>query len=85
MIICEHAGKEFPVTPAMTLLERNELAESMNREVSPGVTYFDATYRGKKIIVEFDDLSKDGLPQRASTKLEFRVEEPVGEPTVQTG
>lgn len=81
MIICianTPAGpREFPVTPALTLAERNTLAEKMPVVEANGQTYFHNTYLGKQIVVEFDDWSKDKIPQRASTELKFRVAEPV--------
>lgn len=80
MIICivDTPGgmREFPVTPALTLAERNALSEKMPMVEANGETYFHNTYLGKQIVVEFDDWSKDGIPQRASTELKFRVVEP---------
>ncbi len=74
MIICKTtAGKHFPVTPAMEIVERIALAQKM-KEVEPnGKTHFENHWFGKPLIVYFDELSKDKLPQRARTKLEIRT------------
>jgi ATP-dependent DNA ligase len=74
LFVCETDNKiNFNVTPAMEIAERTALAKLMASEVSPGVTHFDANYLGKKLIVYFDDLSKDLVPQRARTKGEIRT------------
>jgi ATP-dependent DNA ligase len=74
LFICENnSGIRFNVTPAMEIEERLELAKKMADEVQPGITYFDANYKGKKLIVYFDDWSRDGVPQRARTKGEVRT------------
>ncbi len=74
LFICEtDTGIKFNVTPAMEIPERMELAKKMTTEVAPMVTYFDANYRGKKLVVYFDDWSHDKVPQRARTKGEVRT------------
>lgn len=73
MIICMAEGKKFPVTPAMELPDRIALAKKM-AEVEPnGQTHFTNHWLGKKIIITYDELSKDNVPQRARTKLEIRT------------
>lgn len=64
----------FPVTPSMELAERVELAKKMAMVEPDGKTYFEARWLGKKIIVYYDELSKDGVPLRARTKMETRAD-----------
>lgn len=75
MIVCKtEDGREFPVTPAMEIPDRIALAKKM-AEIEPnGKTHFQNHWLGKKIIVLFDEWSKDRVPQRARTKLEQRVD-----------
>ena len=73
MIICTLDGKTFPVTPAMKLPERIALANKMSEIEPNGKTHFENHWKGKKIIVYYDELSKSGLPQRARTQLEIRT------------
>jgi ATP-dependent DNA ligase len=73
MIVCKTpAGDTFPVTPAMTLEERNGLAAKMPNADKQGKTYFERHWKGKKITVYFDEYSAAKIPQRARTKLETR-------------
>lgn len=77
MIVCVTAtGSEFPVTPAMEIPDRMELAKKMVSPDptldNPKATYFDTHYKGKPLIVYYDELSKSGTPQRARTKMEIR-------------
>lgn len=74
MIICKtDAGIEFPVTPAMELPDRIKLFKKMG-EIDPtnNKEYFENVWKGHKIIVYFDEFSKDQVPLRARTKLEIR-------------
>lgn len=73
MIICSLDGKTFPVTPALKLPERIALANKMATVEPNGKDHFTNHWKGKKIIVFYDELSKSGLPQRARTKLEIRT------------
>lgn len=75
MIICQtQGGIPFPCTPAMEIPARIALAKKM-AEVEPnGATYFDNHWRGKYIIVYYDEMSRDQVPQRARTRLEQRVD-----------
>ncbi len=74
MIVCETAdGKQFNVTPAMELAERNALVKKMNVIEPNGKTFFENIYLGKRLIIYFDEKSKDGVPQRARTKMEVRT------------
>lgn len=76
MIVCgvEYEGTTFllPVTPAMEIEERVAMAAKMKVIEPNGKTHFDNHWLGKKIIVEYDELSKDGIPQRARTRLQER-------------
>ncbi len=79
MIICEVIGVtgeaiRFPVTPAMTLDERNALAALMPTIENDHRTHFENHYKDTMIIVYYDEISRDGVPQRARTKLEKRVD-----------
>lgn len=75
MVICKtKTGIEFPVTPAMELPERMALSARMDEIQQPsGKTYFEENLKGKPLIVYFDEFSKDGVPQRARTKMEIRT------------
>lgn len=66
------ADKVFPVTPAMEIEERVALATKMSTIEPNGKTHFANHWLGKKIIVEFDEYSKDGVPQRARTRMQER-------------
>lgn len=75
MIICRtDRGIEFPVTPAMLLPDRVALAKKMGEVEQNGKTHFENHWLGTEIIVYYDELSKDAVPQRARTKLEHRVD-----------
>ena len=74
MIICKtESGVEFPVTPAMTLEERVELAKKMGTIEPNGKTHFENHWLGRKLIVTFDEWSKDRVPLRARTRMEIRT------------
>jgi hypothetical protein len=74
MVICKAAnGRTFNITPAMQLPERHALAEKMAIVEDNGLTHFENHWKGKKIIVTYDDLSKDGIPQRARTEMKIRT------------
>ncbi len=73
MIICTTGEKNFPVTPAMELPDRIALARKMTEIEPNGKTHFINQWLGQKIIVYYDEMSKDNLPQRARTKLEKRT------------
>jgi ATP-dependent DNA ligase len=80
MINCKTAdGKEFAVTPAMPITERNKLADKMEEKVksgpNEGKTKFEAEWLGKMITVTYDEESADGVPQRARTELVVRGDE----------
>jgi ATP-dependent DNA ligase len=70
-------SKEFPVTPAMELPDRIALAAKMNTPdptpENPAATYFDTHYKGRPLIVYYDEVSNDNVPQRARTKMEIRT------------
>ena len=70
------AGITFPVTPAMEIPDRIALAKKMAQPEptpeNPAATHFDVNYRGKPLIVYYDEMSKDNVPQRARTKMEIR-------------
>jgi ATP-dependent DNA ligase len=74
MIICRMTpgGKTFPVTPAMEINERIALAKKMVEVETNGKTHFENQWLGTRIIIHYDELSKDGVPQRARTSLERR-------------
>lgn len=77
MIICRMPGAAgngvFPVTPAMEIGERVALAKKMAEVETNGKTHFANHWYGTHIIVTFDELSKDGVPQRARTTLARRT------------
>lgn len=74
MAICQtDAGKAFPVTPAMELPDRIALAKKMVEIEPNGKTHFENHWQGRKLIVYYDEMSKDLVPQRARTKMELRT------------
>lgn len=74
MINCKTAaGKEFAVTPAMTLEMRRALARKMSEVEPNGKTHFLNHWLGRPLIVTYDELSKDDVPQRARTKMVIRT------------
>jgi ATP-dependent DNA ligase len=74
MIICRTPeGKQFPVTPAMKIEERIALTKAMGVLEPNGRTHFENQWLGKKIIIYFDEKSKDNVPQRARTKMKIRT------------
>jgi ATP-dependent DNA ligase len=77
MVICTArtpAGtdEEFNVTPAMELEERIALAKAMGVIEANGKTHFENQYRGRPLTVYYDDISDNGIPLRARTKMEFK-------------
>lgn len=73
MLECETAdGKKFNVTPAEEIPIRNALAKKMAEREPNGLTHFENHWEGKMLVVTYDELSKDGKPQRARTRLELR-------------
>jgi ATP-dependent DNA ligase len=80
MIICEVVSSDgsriqFPVTPAMELPARVALAEKMRMVEVNGHTHFENHWMGKPLIVEFDEYSRDHVPQRARTQMILRTYE----------
>lgn len=74
MINCKtDAGKEFAVTPAMTLELRRALARKMGEIEPNGKTHFENHWLGRPLIVTYDELSRDDVPQRARTKMIIRT------------
>lgn len=72
LFICEvrkpdAAPIRFTITPTGSLEQRREMAKEFARIEENGKTVFDNKWREKNLIVYFDDLSKDDVPQRART------------------
>lgn len=68
MIICKtESGTTFPVTPSVDHDRRRELVKLMQ-----DTDEFEKNWKGKKLIVYYDELSKDNVPLRTKTKLEIR-------------
>lgn len=73
MMVCKTKGdKQFNVTPALMIEEREAFARTMATIEKNGKTHFDNVYLGKPLIVYYDEISPDGVPQRARTKMEIR-------------
>jgi hypothetical protein len=73
MIICQTpSGIKFPCTPSMEIPDRIALAKLMAVAEPNGKTHFENQWKGRKIIIYFDEYSKDKVPQRARTKMELR-------------
>ena len=64
MWICQTSeGKMFHVTPKNTTLkDRYELFKKLNKDDN-----FDEEYNGRMMTIEYEDLSKDGVPLRAKS------------------
>ena len=75
MLLCEtSAGVKFTVTPALDIPERIRLARLMDTLDTDGAIYFDSHWKGKMITVTYDEMSREGVPLRARTKMEVRVD-----------
>ncbi len=73
MVDCkDDKGNVFTVTPALEIAAREALFLKMQTVESNGKSHFENHWRGKKIIVTYDELSKDGTPLRARTELVVR-------------
>jgi ATP-dependent DNA ligase len=74
MIVCEtDTGEKFNVTPAMPIEEREILAAQMSVVEDNGKTFFENNYKDKLVIIEYDEKSIKGVPQRARTKMVLRT------------
>jgi len=68
IFVCETpAGNKFNVSLSMTVESRKNLAVKLATRESNDKTHFENAYLGKKLIVEFDEYSADGVPLRART------------------
>lgn len=75
MIICKtNEGKEFPVTPSLPIDVRKQMALQMPKVEANSRIHFENHWLGEKIIIYFDEWSKDKIPQRARTELQKRVD-----------
>lgn len=76
MMICKTAqGTEFYVTPAMELAWRIEKYAEMGQRVNVDgkeMTVFERDYKGRKLIVYYDEKTVDDVPARASTEMQVR-------------
>jgi ATP-dependent DNA ligase len=76
MMICKTpAGTEFYVTPAKELAWRIQMYEQMSQKVNVNgveMTVFERDFKGKKLIVYYDEKTSDDVPARASTEMEVR-------------
>jgi ATP-dependent DNA ligase len=74
MMICETADhKSFNVTPALEIIERLSMYKKMNVIEPNGKNHFSNHWLGRPLIVYYDELSNDSVPQRARTKMEIRT------------
>jgi ATP-dependent DNA ligase len=77
LFVCEVYNQDtmklhtFNVTPAIELEERIALSNLMNNIEPNNKTHFDNHYKGKLLKVYYNDLSIDGIPQQARSKLEI--------------
>lgn len=58
---------QFNITPTGTIARRIEMATDFARVEENGRTVFENNWLGRPLIVTFDELSTDGVPQRART------------------
>ncbi|MHB2027946.1 MAG: ATP-dependent DNA ligase [Acidimicrobiales bacterium] len=74
IFVCKtEAGDHFNVNVAMPIEKRIELYKKMDEKISDDETYFQKHYLGKKLIVFYDELSKSGVPLRATTEGTIRT------------
>ncbi len=74
MLVCQTPeGRMFNVTPAMELLDRVELAKKMTVVEENGNTHFENHWKHRKLIITYDEMSKDLVPQRARTEMKLRM------------
>ena len=67
MVICQAPnGQKFNVTPALTIDERVAMFKQF-------ADTFDIKWKNQPLIVYYDELSIDNIPQRARTKMEIRT------------
>ncbi len=67
MVVClTKEGQKFNVTPALTIDERVAMYQQF-------ITTFGTQWKNQPLIVYYDELSIDGIPQRARTKMELRT------------
>jgi ATP-dependent DNA ligase len=67
LFVCETAGARFLVTPTGSIDTRKRMAREFARATTRGRTVFDTHWRGKPLIVMYEELSTRGIPQRART------------------
>ena len=68
MFICEtNEHVQFNVTPTGEIETRKSLYQEFARVEANGATVFENKWRGHMIVVQYDELSRDGVPQRART------------------
>ncbi|QJX72624.1 DNA ligase [Faustovirus] len=76
MMICKTPqGTEFYVTPAKELAWRIQMYEQMGQRVEVDgapMTVFERDFKGRKLIVYYDEKTTDDVPARASTEMEVR-------------
>lgn len=77
LYVCEtKEGRQFTISSKGEIEKRKKLyAELMSIDPATGKTVFETKYKGKQLRVEFDELSKDGVPLRASVP-EFYIRPP---------
>lgn len=74
MMNCETIDhKQFSVTPALELIERLSMYKKMNSIEPNGKNHFTNHWLNRQLIVYYDELSSDNVPQRARTKMEIRT------------
>lgn len=74
IMVCEtRTGVQFNVTlKNFTLADAKQQFIQMGTKDKDGKTVFEKKYAGKGLLVYFEELSKDGVPQRAKTDLIVR-------------
>lgn len=74
MVICKtEKGLKFDVTPALELDARIALAKKMSEVEPNGKTHFENHWLGRPLIVYYDEMSRDNVPQRARTRMQIRT------------
>lgn len=68
VLICRTAeGEEFNVQPAGEIQKNKDLYTKFSKG-----KYFEKTYKGKMLIVTYDEHTKSGVPSRARTYMQWR-------------
>jgi len=74
MVVRTDGGVSFNVTMGrnISIEQAKEMYRKMGETEANGKTHFENRYLGKRLTVEYEELSKDGVPLRAKTRMVIR-------------